>query len=29
MNEFSTVLSAVLPIFGLMAIGLGVRKLNC
>ena len=28
MNEFSTVLSAVLPIFGLMAIGLGVRKLN-
>jgi len=28
MNEFSTVLSAVLPIFGLMTIGLGVRKLN-
>jgi predicted permease len=28
MNEFSTVLSAVLPIFGLMAAGLGLRKLN-
>ncbi|HEX5221260.1 MAG TPA: AEC family transporter [Verrucomicrobiae bacterium] len=28
MNEFATVLSAVLPIFGLMVIGLGVRKLN-
>jgi predicted permease len=28
MNEFFTVLSAVLPIFGLMTIGLGVRKLN-
>ena len=28
MNEYSTVLSAVLPVFGLMAIGLGVRKLN-
>ena len=28
MNEFATVLSAVLPIFGLMVIGLAVRKLN-
>jgi malate permease and related proteins len=28
MNEFSTVLGAVLPIFGLMAVGLGLRKFN-
>lgn len=28
MNKFSTVLGAVLPIFGLMAAGLGLRKLN-
>ena len=28
MNEFSTVLGAVLPVFGLMAAGLGLRKLN-
>jgi len=28
MNEFSTVLGAVLPIFGLMVVGLGLRKFN-
>ena len=28
MNEFSTVLSAVLPVFGLMIVGLGLRKFN-
>lgn len=28
MNEFATVLGAVLPIFGLMGAGLGLRKLN-
>jgi len=28
MNEFATVLSAVLPIFGLMVVGLGLRKFN-
>ena len=28
MNEFSTVLGAVLPIFGLMTVGLGLRKFN-
>jgi predicted permease len=28
MNEFTTVLSAVLPVFGLAAVGLVIRKLN-
>lgn len=28
MNEFSTVLGAVLPIFGLMVVGLGLRKFD-
>jgi malate permease and related proteins len=28
MNEFTTVLGAVLPIFGLMGVGLGLRKFN-
>ena len=28
MNEFTTVLGAVLPIFGIAAVGLLIRKLN-